>query len=154
MRVTICMLSLLAFSATASVSNAQQRSFHNVFSLLCSPCERLNTAIIYSHTFISLPLLHSNFNALAMKIGETSVHNFKRSNVILPALMHLLSIFLFFVLENKFLIFSFLYKMLVSLVGIISEWALPFFPLFFCSFSSRTYYTTYDIAPARQCLPV
>lgn len=51
MRATICMLSLLAFSATASVSNARQRSFHNVFSLLCSPCERLNTAIIHTHTF-------------------------------------------------------------------------------------------------------
>lgn len=90
------MLSLLAFSATASGTNARQRSFHNVFSLLCSPCERLNTAITDTHAFTFSP-----FNALATKIEGTSVHSFKKSNIAQPVLRQfLLSTFLFFVLEN------------------------------------------------------
>lgn len=50
MRVTICMLSLLTFSATASVSYTQQKSFHNLFSVLYLPYKRLKTTIIYIHT--------------------------------------------------------------------------------------------------------
>lgn len=50
MRVTICMLSLLTFSATASVSYTQQKSFHNLFSMLFLPYKRLKTAIIHTHT--------------------------------------------------------------------------------------------------------
>jgi len=50
MRVTICMLSLLTFSATASLSYTQQKSFHNLFSVLYLPYKRLKTTIIYIHT--------------------------------------------------------------------------------------------------------